>query len=260
MKTTSGSTTFPSADQRPREPLRPHSMSFIPPPRPTCSRGQNHKGFTLVELLVTLTIIIILAALVFATINSFSRRGDSAKCISTLKNLTEAALSAKADNDGKFPAFKVYSFDANGFLSSNATIEWNYPPAASSIGEVLNTQLGFASVKTMNIDPSLIPLPLRCPAARKNTGSKSWINKNAAYRYNAYAIGRFGSSPRALLFQDACWPDWKDTDYSHRGPVGLNIAYADGHVSFMDRASYLKINPDSNKEYQNQLFMQGWLD
>jgi prepilin-type processing-associated H-X9-DG protein len=114
-------------------------------------------------------------------------------------------------------------------------------------------------MNTLWIDPSRMPAPLRCPAARKNT-RQSWINQCAAYRYNAYAIGRSSASSRAMLFQDTCWPDWNALDFSHQKPSGLNIAYADGHVAFMNLASYLQINPDSNKEYQNQFFMQGWLE
>jgi prepilin-type N-terminal cleavage/methylation domain-containing protein/prepilin-type processing-associated H-X9-DG protein len=222
-------------------------------------RRPDHRAFTLVELLVTIGIIGILAALALGTASTFIRRGDSSKCLSQLRNLATAALAAKTDHNGKFPAFRVHHWDANGFLSSNATFEWSNLPVPPSIGEVLGTSLGFEPMNTLWIAPSLMPQPLQCPAARKNS-RQAWINQCAAYRYNAYAIGRTSASPRAMLFQDTCWPDWNAKDFSHQGPPGLNIAYADGHIAFMDLAAYLKVNPDSNKEYQNQFFMQGWLD
>jgi len=234
-------------------------MIPVPPLRPTMARTPNPSAFTLVELLVTLTIVGILAALALGTANTFIRKGDSSKCLSNLRNLAVAAMSAKTDNDGRFPAFRVHHWDANGFLSSNATSEWGTPPIPESIGEVLGAQLGFQPVNTLWIEPSRMPAPLRCPAAFKNK-AQAWINQCAAYRYNAYAIGRSSCSPRALLFQDTCWPDWRAKDFSHQGPSGLNIAYADGHVAFLDLATYLQLNPNSNKEYQNQLFMQGWLE
>lgn len=222
-------------------------------------RRPDHRAFTLVELLVTIGIIGILAALALGTASTFIRRGDSSKCLSQLRNLATAALAAKTDHNGKFPAFRVHRWDAYGFLSSNATSEWESEPEPPSIGEALGTYLGFEPMNTLRIDRALMPPPLQCPAALKNS-RQAWINGYAAYRYNAYAIGRTSASPKAMLFQDTCWPDWNAKDFSHQGPPGLNIAYADGHVAFMDLAAYLKVNPDSNKEYQNQFFMQGWLD
>lgn len=234
-------------------------MNPSPYPRRRRVRVSNGRAFTLVELLVAIAIVAILAALALGTTNSFIRRSDSSKCLSKLRNLATAALSAKVDQNGKFPAFRVHHWDANGFLSSNATFEWGAPPAPPSIGEVLGTYLGFEPMNTLWIDRAIMPPSLQCPAALKNS-RQAWINGCAAYRYNAYAIGRSSASPRAMLFQDTCWPDWNTKDFSHQGPPGLNIAYADGHVAFMDLASYLQINPDSNKEYQNQFFMQGWLE
>lgn len=234
-------------------------MISVAPRRCILVRNSNPSAFTLVELLVTLGVVGILAALTLGTANTLIRKRDSSKCLSNLRNLAVAALSAKTDNAGKFPAFRVHHWDANGFLSSNATSEWGNPPTPASIGEVLGAQLGFEPISTLWIEPSRMPAPLRCPAALKNK-AQGWINQCAAFRYNAYAIGRGGSSPLALLFQDTCWPDWRAKDFSHQGPSGLNIAYADGHVAFLDIATYLQLNPDSNKEYQNQLFMQGWLE
>lgn len=216
-------------------------------------------AFTLIELLVVIAIIGILAALAFAGFSRMASNGDRTRCLGNLRSLGAATSAAKADNGGRFPAFKVHHWDANTFLSSNATREWGYQPTPPSIGEVLGPYLGFEPTNTMWIDPSRMPKPLQCPAARKNK-RQAWINQCAAYRYNAYAIGRIGASPRAMLFQDTCWPDWNANDFSHQGPVGLNIAYADGHVASMDLATYLQINPESNREYQRQFFMQGWLD
>ncbi len=216
-------------------------------------------AFTLIELLVVIAIIAVLAALAFTGVSGMTAKSDTAKCLSNLRSLAAAATSAKADNDGKFPAFKVHHWDANAFLSSDATFEWNNQPAPPSIGEVLGPYLGFNATSTMWIDPAKMPQPLRCPAAQKNKTDKSWINGCAAYRFNAYAIGRSVGPSSAMLFMDACWPDWAKETFSHRNPPAVNIAYADGHIATMPYAEFLEINPDSNGEYQGEFFKRGWL-
>jgi prepilin-type processing-associated H-X9-DG protein len=63
-----------------------------------------------------------------------------------------------------------------------------------------------------------------------------------------------------MIFIDTCWNDWPKADFSHQKPVGLNVAYADGHIAFMDHAAYIKLNPASSAEKNNRFFTQGWLD
>lgn len=63
-----------------------------------------------------------------------------------------------------------------------------------------------------------------------------------------------------MLFIDTCWNDWPVEDFSHQNPPGLNVAYADGHVGFMNYAEYMKVNPATSEEKNNRLFTQGWLD
>jgi len=216
------------------------------------------RAFTLIELLVVIAVIAVLAALGLAAFSGAANKSHQAKCLSNLRGLCTAATAAKADNNGRFPAFKVHHWDANAFLSSDATAEWHNQPAPPSIGEVLGPYLGFEPTNTMWIDPSKMPLPLQCPAARKNV-DKSWINQCAAYRYNAYAIGRAIGPSTAMLFMDTCWSDWDEKSFSHQNPVTVNMVFADGHVEAMPHAEFLRINPDPNGEYQRELFKRGWL-
>jgi prepilin-type processing-associated H-X9-DG protein len=104
-----------------------------------------------------------------------------------------------------------------------------------------------------------MPEVFQCPAAKRNT-NKAWINNFGTYRFNYYAIGRSASSSRAMTFIDTCWNDWPKADFSHQKPAGLNVAYADGHITFMDHAAYLKTNPASSAEKNNRFFTQGWLE
>jgi len=62
-------------------------------------------GFTLVELLVCITIIVILAAIGVGVFSSVTARAHSAKCISNLKSLHSVAMLYQIDRPGPFPNY-----------------------------------------------------------------------------------------------------------------------------------------------------------
>lgn len=218
----------------------------------------GRRGFTLLEVLVTVSIILVLAVLIAMGVRSMKHSADSAKCMANLKNLCVAAATASVDNNGRYPAMRVFPWDPDGYLANTGSGFYS-EVKARSIGEVLGPHLGIEPESTMDIDPALMPEVFQCPAATRNT-NKAWINRFGAYRFNYYAIGRAASSPRAMIFTDSCWNDWPKADFSHPKPAGLNVAYADGHVTFMDHATYLKANPASSAEKYNRFFTQGWLE
>ena len=59
------------------------------------------RAFTLVELLVTISIIGLLAGLTIPAIQMARESGSQSKCVSNLKQLTTAQLTAAADNNGR---------------------------------------------------------------------------------------------------------------------------------------------------------------
>ena len=74
---------------------------------PACHPRRAHRvssgalsGFTLIELLVTIAIIAILAALIFPMFSALKGSGDSAKCVSNLRQISVAATSYSAEHDG----------------------------------------------------------------------------------------------------------------------------------------------------------------
>ena len=218
----------------------------------------ERSGFTLLELIVTVSIFVILAALISLGVRSMKHSAESTKCAANLKSLCVAAETASVDNSGKYPAMRVFPWDPDGYLANSGS-GFYLEAKAPSIGEALGPYLGMNPESTMDIDPTQMPDVFQCAAAKRNV-NKAWINRFGAYRYNYYAIWRSTSSSRAMLFIDACWNDWPEEDFSHQKPIGLNVAYADGHVKFMNYASYSKLNPASSEEKYNRLFTQGWLE
>lgn len=75
------------------------------------------RGFTLVELLVVITIIIVVAALSGGTINRMRDQGFKANSIRNLAQLQIANASYAADNSGSF--VPIYSYNEEGVREGN---------------------------------------------------------------------------------------------------------------------------------------------
>ncbi len=61
------------------------------------------RAFTLIELLVVISIIAILASLIFAAVSGIQKKAVAAKCLSNMKSVVVAAHLFASDNDGKLP-------------------------------------------------------------------------------------------------------------------------------------------------------------
>ena len=123
---------------------------------PTC---RATRGFTLIEMLTSVAIIAVLAALIFPAANAMLARGQSAKCMGRMKSIGTAVASHIADNNGAFPR--------GGWGDSGGS--WNPPlPAGSgrSVGWLVDIwpYLG----KSLEV--------FECPAAPATspTGQTSW--------------------------------------------------------------------------------------
>jgi len=220
------------------------------------------RAFTLVELLVVISILGLLVGLAVPAVQSARNKADDAGCQSNLRQIFLATQSAAADNGGNYVALKVFPWDPNGKLNYKAGEGWGAQPEPASIGEVLGPYMNLGEVKTADVDPAKIPKVFCCPAAQKNK-KNDWIKKYAQVRYNGYATGRsfppFGTS-RAMLLMDVCWGDWPEENWSHRNPAHVNVAYADGSIRSMSYQEFMRTNGESNAEYQKGFFMAGWVE
>jgi prepilin-type N-terminal cleavage/methylation domain-containing protein/prepilin-type processing-associated H-X9-DG protein len=77
------------------------------------------RGFTLVELLVVITIIAILMALVVPTISSARQKANTTKCLAQLREWGGAVSAFQGDNEGVFPTTNWYATMA-GYVGQTA--------------------------------------------------------------------------------------------------------------------------------------------
>jgi len=75
------------------------------------------RAFSLVELLVTISIIGLLAGLSIPAMQMARESGSQVKCLSNLKQLTTAQLTAVADNEGKVLG-RGWAHDTNGNVTN----------------------------------------------------------------------------------------------------------------------------------------------
>lgn len=185
-------------------------------------------GFTLVELLVTIMIIAILAALLFPVGKQAIRAAQDSKCKQNLRNLYDAYRSYSLDNDG------------DTLLDGKSPIEWT---------RLIQPYIGHP------VFTSKLPKMLYCPSAKSIP--------NAAFHQPDYAVNSHGGvhdsqylttgskklvgqerPSHTIVFLD--WiPGWrfarafelaqvnnpaqdKDRVFRHNGK--LNAVFGDGHV------------------------------
>ena len=95
---------------------------------------RNNKGFTLIEIMVVIGIIIVLAGLLMPAMNRARKQATRVECINNLKNIGIAIQSYALDNDGKYPPTGTAlstSLDVN-YLSTNEVL--NCPGDGAAYG------------------------------------------------------------------------------------------------------------------------------
>ncbi len=199
----------------------------------------ERNAFTLIEMLVVISIIAVLVALSFPVLSSIRKKGYQAACVSNIRQALTATLLAANDNGGRYPNMHGYSWEQGE--------TW--------IADTLAPYFG----GTVGKDPNKV---LRCPAAERNP-QEAWLedSRYCHYRYNIWhaqnQMPLLGPT-NAMVFFDTAWPDWKRTDFAHSPGQSafLNVAYADGHVTALSFVDYQK--QSTGDEAQSDFFALGW--
>jgi prepilin-type N-terminal cleavage/methylation domain-containing protein/prepilin-type processing-associated H-X9-DG protein len=160
------------------------------------------RGFTILEILVVIVIISLLALIAIPSIGILQARGESAKCLSNLRQIGIALQAYLADNNTEMPTL----------LAGRRSVE--------EAGPVLDDTL---SSYTDNMSIFL------CPADR-TLGKQS----GTSYYWNSALNGQRAGSLNFLQLVDALSriPILSDKEGWHRFRDNkVNFLYADGHAS-----------------------------
>jgi len=165
---------------------------------------RKSQGFSLLELMVTITIIGVIAGIAFPLYGYFMRRSLSTACSQNLHNLGLALNGYLSDHDMMMPVAVVGKKDEN---DPTPTIEEVLEPYVSDL-EVFH-----------------------CPA---DAGADSiYAQTGSSYFWNSLLNGQSSMNLKFFLGdQDVGIPVLSDKENFHKD-VGdeINILYADGHVS-----------------------------
>lgn len=210
-------------------------------------------AFTLVELLVVISVISLMMAILMPTLGRARQQGKSVVCLSNLRQMGVAAQSYVNDNDGYYPAAYVNDPDPYDDIAINTCWDFTHKKNWSSLEESTEAGLLWQSEMMDKIQ--------QCPVFKGPANSDDLYT---GYNYNTSYIGHGSmetvklpakasevkSAVNCALFGDgeyadgankfmrSPWPDSSD-DFSFRsaGTQGYrhngrtNVAWCDGHVS-----------------------------
>jgi len=101
-------------------------------------RENKRSAFTLVELLVVLSIILILAGIAIPSINKARMRAKDTEVKAGVNQIHQALSQYATDHDGFYPGMN-WVFDSNNVLHNGPALLGGTPPAGSSLEEKIFT-------------------------------------------------------------------------------------------------------------------------
>jgi prepilin-type processing-associated H-X9-DG protein/prepilin-type N-terminal cleavage/methylation domain-containing protein len=238
--------------------------------KPTSIRFKT-PGFTLVEMLVVITIMVVLAAVLLTVTNKLREGAKSATCIGNLRQLAAIYLTYASENNGEL----LRSAD-NG-PNGNLRVRWS---------PTLNEQEYISIPNSMiNSGGSHCTGLIYCPSEKVHHGkgdygpTTAWPNTTANQSSDRKLMTVTDPARKVMICEareknnfkekaDWCggWSTWppgpggwlsKVPDWPFRHGNSINMAFFDGHVESRTRGS-LK-SADARKAIFDNIYSNGWL-
>jgi prepilin-type N-terminal cleavage/methylation domain-containing protein/prepilin-type processing-associated H-X9-DG protein len=186
------------------------------------------RGFTLIEMLVVIAIIVLLAALMFPSAKGFLEKGGEAECVNNLRQLG-AGLGLYVAENGGYPPSAGFN---GGFTGKN----WWFTDALQNMD-------GGSPYKIANGIPNIIELPktaLKCPSVKQrgwpfidygvNATALPWGLRPVPATKIANPAQTFLVAESTIWAAGVGWGGTLDKEFAFRHNERANVLYFDGHV------------------------------
>jgi len=213
------------------------------PPRKIERRIVAEKGFTLVELMIVVAIIIILAILSLFGASKFKSRARGATCASNLRQIGSAILAYAVDNNGQLPPLEDRTAEGDklkgiwprivadgGYLSMvrNSKGELGCGAGVWACPDCTTVQRNFngygvAEGTVMKVERGSRPGINSMRLAAISDPSRTWLVGDAAKNPNDLKTGWY-----AVWANPNQWKNAHSPAARHGGKV--NVCMVDGHV------------------------------
>jgi prepilin-type N-terminal cleavage/methylation domain-containing protein/prepilin-type processing-associated H-X9-DG protein len=215
-------------------------------------RSRN-KGFTLIELITVITIMVILVGLLFPTITGFLKRGQRTQSLNSLKQISSAYFQFRSDNNGRNLPLRISKNPSSG------------QDAVFEVTNVYHIAYEFAWRGYLN-EGSVYQIPTDLhveqqgvfpqAVAERDSTDAPWVLSdnfsNAAISFDLVA-GLSSNAPastpvaltRGLDPQTGKWST--DETVSPYGAEGGHVAFLDGHVEWFENINDELTNPITRK-------------
>lgn len=141
----------------------------------------RQRGFTLIELMVVIAIIVLLMAILFPVFSTVRRKARETQCISQLSQLASALKSYRRDH-GRFPAAPFYDATAGVYRGGFSDLYPDYIDSTKILicpeDRYVKPFLAQAQEKLYCSYNGLAP----------NTASGDWTLTEVYYNYNGYDV------------------------------------------------------------------------
>lgn len=211
-------------------------------------KQKSHKSlivnkFTLIELLITIAIIAILAAMLLPTLNKAREKARETKCMNNLKQLGSALMLYAGDNNDMFPAYNL---------------SWQHY-YAHSLHDILAPYIKMKSKNLFYCPSQEVKSNLNYYYRQWTTGYGPNVSYSDFYKGEPIRLGTKTVQPREdkTSYDKSNWIMADNPvgngigDQPCHGGRGLNVLFFDGHVKWIQKHPGVNLEKTlmSTKEY-----------